>query len=54
MTDNGLIVIAGLYALMVVMCYRKLGFLTALLWPLSMFLIGMVVFMHILLTPPKE
>jgi hypothetical protein len=54
MTDNGLIVIAGLYALMVVLSYRKVGFVTALFWPMSMFFIGMVVFIHILLTPPKE
>lgn len=54
MAENVLVILAALYASVVVLSYRKVGFVTALIWPVSMFLLGMIIYINVMLTPPKE
>ena len=46
--------IAVLYALVVAMSYRKVGFLAALFWPFTIVIMGMVVYVSFMLAPPPE
>jgi hypothetical protein len=46
--------IACLYALMVAMSYRKVGFLAALFWPITIVIMGIVVYVSFMLAPPPE
>ena len=52
--ENLDVFIAVLYSLIVAMSYRKVGFLAALFWPITIVIMGIVVYVSFMLAPPPE
>jgi len=54
MDENVAMLLAGMYALIVAMSYRKVGFFAALLWPLTIIIMGTIVYLSFTVSSPPE
>lgn len=48
------VMIAVIYATIVAMSYRKVGFFPALIWPMTVILTGIMVYLSIMLAPDPD